>query len=322
MKILVVGVGFMGSMHARAVQESRMANLCGVVDRSEAVGRVVGAELGTAAFTDLTLAIEQTNPDAAIIATPDRAHREPAEIAIRAGLSVLVEKPLATTLDDAEAIVGFAQERGVRLMTGHLARFYPRYTRAADAVRSGDLGKPIMVTTSTWGLKSLGSRVSNTTNPLWHFAIHDIDIIQWITGGVIDQVDGAQFVESSSGASAFAATGRLTTGGGFHLAAGWTLPDSAAPRWDLKVHCEHGVVQAMWSTDGLTSYTSNGAREMECLGWPTINGRIEGALRCESDHFLGSLVDDTPFVITPEEAVNAVRSAVALEKASTVRRIR
>lgn len=322
MRVLVVGVGFMGRLHARTVQGSRLATLCGVVDRNEVVANAVGADMGVPAFTDLTRAIQETAPYAAIVATPDPAHREPAETVMRAGVHALIEKPLATTLEDAEAIVKLAEERGLRMMTGHLTRFYPRYTQAAAAVHSGDLGKPVIVTTSTWGPKSLGARVSNTTSPLWHFAIHDIDTIQWITGGVIDEIDGAQIVESSSGVSAFAATGNLTTGTSFHLATGWTLPDTAAPRWDLKVHCERGVVQATWSTDGVTTYTPDTAQEMDCLAWPTLYGQIEGALRQEIDHFLSAIIDCTPFVITPEGAIKAVRSAVMLEKASTVRRIR
>lgn len=319
MKVIVVGVGFMGTLHARTVRGSRLATLCGVVDRDERVAKAVGADMGVPSFTDLAHAIRETAPDAAIIATPDPEHREPAETLMRSGVHVLIEKPLATTLEDAQAIVGLAEVLGLRIMTGHLTRFYPRYTQAVDAVRSGDLGKPVLITTSTWGPKSLGARVSNVTSPLWHLAIHDIDTIQWISGGVIDEIDGAQTIDSSAGVSVFAATGSLTTGTSFHLAAGWTLPDTASPRWDLKVHCERGVVQAAWSNDGVTAYTAESARDMDCIAWPTLYGQVEGALRREVDHFLGALTDCTPFVITPEAAVDAVHSAVTLEKASTVR---
>lgn len=321
MKVLVVGVGFMGALHARTVQGLHLANLCGVVDRNQAVADTIGAELDVPAFVDQSQAIQETHPDVVVIATPDPAHRDPAEIAIKAGLSVLIEKPLATVPGDAEAIVALAQEHNVRLMAGHLGRFLPRYIRVADSVRSGDLGKPVMITTSTWGRKSLGARVSDTTNPLWHFAIHDIDVIQWITGGVIDNVDGAQFVETASGVSTFAATGSVTTGSGFHMATGWTLPDSAASRFDLRVHCERGVAQATWSGDGVALYTLNGVQEPDCMAWPTLHDQVRGALLHEVEHFLTAIIHDTPFVITPEEAVNAVHSAAKLEQASVIRSI-
>lgn len=322
MKVLVIGVGFMGAMHARTVAGSRLAQVCGVVDNNQATADAVGAELGVPAFTDLARALDETAPDAAVIATPDPFHRGPAEAVIEAGVAVLVEKPLATTVDDAQAMVDLAQTRGTRLMTGHITRFHPRYLQVFATLRSGEVGEPVIITTSTWGPRSLGVRVAATTTPLWHFGIHDIDLVQWLTGGLVDEIDGAQLTESESGLSTFAATGTLSSGPAFNLITGWTLPDSAAPRWDLKVHCERGILQAAWSGDGVTHYGPDRASEVDCLAWPTAYGRVEGALRMEVDHFLGAVADGTPFAVTPDDAVNAVRSAAALEKAATTRRIR
>ncbi len=321
LKVIVVGAGFMGSLHARTVRDSRLAELTAVVDRDEAVASAVGAVLGVPAYTGTERALAATGADVVVVATPDSLHRPVAEAAIEAGAAVLVEKPLATTVADAEAVVALAAEHGVRLMTGHITRFYPRYVQVAETVHSGRLGRPVLVTTSTWGQRSLGERVAATTNPLWHFAIHDIELIQWLTGGVVAEVDGAQLMESASGVASFAATGTVTTGAAFHLATGWTLPDSAGPRWDLKVHCEHGVVQAAWSSDGVTSFGADAADELDCLSWPTLHGRVEGALRLEVEHFLAAVADGTPFLVPPEAAVDAVRSAALLEKASTVRRL-
>lgn len=317
LRVLVVGVGFMGRLHATVVRDSRLAVLCGVVDRDERVAREVGRQFGALAFTDVAHAMEETQPDAAIVATPDPTHRAPAEKLLDAGVPVLVEKPLATNLEDALAITDLAETRNVPLMVGHTTRFLPRYIKAVEAVRSGQLGKPVMVITSTWGPKSLGARVAQTTNPLWHFAIHDIDLIQWVSGGVIDEVYGAQMVDSPSGVSLFAATGILTGETSFHLSTGWTLPDSASPRWDLKIHCEEGLIQAMWSTDGVTIYKTGGIHEVDCYLWPTLYGRIEGSLKYQDDHFLQSVLDDTPFVIRPQQALAAVRSAATLELATT-----
>ncbi|MEU3274250.1 Gfo/Idh/MocA family oxidoreductase [Saccharomonospora sp. NPDC006951] len=322
MKILVVGVGFMGDLHARTVHDSRFARLCGVVDVDPARSGAEGRALGVPAFTDLSDAIRETQPDAVIVATPDPAHRDPVTTVVEARLPVLVEKPLATSVADAEAMAELAEKHNVRLMTGHLTRFFPRYVAVADAVASGRIGKPVMVTTSTWGPRALGERVSATTTPLWHFAIHDIDTLHWITGGTIAEVDGAQLIESSSGAAAFSGTGVLSTGTAFHLAAGWTLPATAGPRWDMKAHGESGVVQATWSSDGVTVYTEESAEDPDCLGWPVMRGRIEGALRAEVEHFVTAVSGELPFAITPQDAVAAVRAAAMLEKASSIRRVR
>lgn len=321
-RVLVVGAGFMGSLHARTVHGSRQARLCGVVDRDASVARALGAELGVAAFTDLGRAIEETAPHAAIVATPDPAYRASAETAIEAGLALLVEKPLATTVSDAEAITRLAKEHGTRLMPGHLLRFDLRYAQLADAVRAGDLGRPVVVDAARWGLKTFGARVSDVTSPLWHFLIHDIDAVQWIGGSVIQHVDGAVRVDSAAGLSAFTATGALASGAVFQLAAGWTLPAGCpSPRMTFELHGERAHANLVAHDEGLTVADEERVSRGEGAGWPTFHGRIDGMLRREIEHFVSALADDTPFAVTPEEAVDAVRGAVALELAAVTRRI-
>lgn len=322
LRVLVVGCGLMGSLHARAVRGCARAEVCGVVDRDPAVAAVLGTELGVPAHTDLHRAIAETRPDAVVVATPDPAHRAVAEVAAAAGLALLVEKPLATTESDAEAIVATASHHGVPLMTGHLLRFDLRYAQVAEAVRAGTTGRLVLLDAARFGRISVGTRVSATTTPLWHFLIHDIDVVQWIGGGVVDEIDGAGAVESPAGLSAFTATGRLSTGARFHLAAGWTLPEgSLVPRMTLSVHGERAHVDLVAGEEGLVIADDGRAHRGQSSAWPTVHGRIEGALRREIDHFVAAVLDGTPFVITPEEALAAVRSAAALERAAGTRRL-
>lgn len=304
----------MGRAQAKTVQSSRLATLCGVVDRNDAVARAVAAELAVPPFTDLSNAIEATSPDAAIVATPDPSHRLPATTAIEAGLAVLVEKPLATTIDDAEAIVALARRRGTRLMPGHILRFDSGYARAAALLRSGELGRPILAMARHWSAKSLGARVASTTSPLWHFGIHHIDAIQWAGGGLIDRIDGARRADSPTGANTFTALGTLTTGCAFQLATGWTLPEVGGRTSDLEVHCEHGVLRVARYGDsvGLAIWSESGAKRASSAVPPAA---FDELLRQEVEHFVTAVREDVPFVITPEEAVDAVRSAVRLEQA-------
>ncbi|WP_435156254.1 Gfo/Idh/MocA family protein [Amycolatopsis sacchari] len=321
LRLIVVGCGFMGRLHARAIEESDNAVLCGLVDQNRQVAESVKSEFSAPSFSNLHEAISATAPDGAVIATPDPFHREPAETAIKAGLAVLVEKPLATSVADAEHIVKLAADRKVPLMTGHIRRFHMRYWKLAEVVSSGRLGRPLMVTTGTWGLKSLGKRVADSTNPLWHFAIHDIDTIQWLTGSTIATVDGASFTESSTGTSIFAALGTLTGNIGFQMAAGWTLPDSGMPKFDVKVHCEYGVAETVVPSDGVAIFGPDRIDYPDCQGWPSIYGTIGGALQREVEHFIDAVRNNKPFVISPEEAVAAVRAAAMIQQLSVQRKV-
>ncbi|MFC0530312.1 Gfo/Idh/MocA family protein [Phytohabitans kaempferiae] len=322
-RVLIVGAGFMGTLHARTVQASPLATLCGVVDRDAAAGAAAAARFEVPAYTDLWRAVEQTRPYAAVVATPDPVHREAVEVLALAGVHLLVEKPLATSVEDAQAIVALAERHGVRLMPGHILRFEPRCVQASTAVHSGQTGRPVLVGAARWGRTSLGARVGATTSPLWHFLIHDIDLVQWVSGGVIAHVEGAVRVDSPAGLSTLTATGLLSTGAAFHLATGWTLPDGTpeAYRASLEVHGERGHLHLAAEQHGLTVSGQDGAAGFADAGWPTVHGEVDGPLRRQFEHFVSAIIDGGAFAVTAEDGLRAVRGAAAIEAACVIRRL-
>lgn len=320
LRVLVVGAGVMGTVHARTVASATGATLCGIVDGDAAVARARSDELGVAGFTDLGEAIARARPDAAIVATPDRAHRPPTEALIAAGVPVLVEKPLATTVADAEAIATAAARSGVPVMPGHTLRFDPRYVEAAEAVRSGAVGRPLLVTANAWGPRSLGARVAEVTTPLWHFAIHDVDVIQWLAAAAVAHVDAAHAIACDGRPDAFSAIGRLDGGCAFQVAAGWTVPAGADPHAEVTVHGASGIIRIVRGRPDLTIVGAHGPVAPANPAWPAVYGRVAGLIRTEVEHFLACLREGAPFAVSVAEAVAAVRAAAALEAATTQQR--
>ena len=315
-RVLVVGGGVMGRAHARTLNASRLAALCGVVDLDETVAKAVALDLGTNGYTDLRQAIAESRPTAVVIATPDPTHRAAAEIALESRLHLLIEKPLATSVADAEAIVAGAAEQRVRLMTGHLVRFDQRFEQIAAAVRTGATGTPTFLTSSRWVTTPFGLRVAATTTPLWHLLIHDIDLIQWITGAEIDTVDAALQVDSSEGPSAFSATGTLANGAVFQLAGGWTLPSTRGPDARFEIHAtQQHVVIRTWE-EGMLIAEETGAGMVDEAKDSVDVGVFSTWLKREIDHFLSGIIDGTPYVISGRDAVAAVRAAQLLEGAT------
>lgn len=315
-RVVVVGAGVMGRTHARAVKASCLATLCGVVDRDETVAKAVAQGLGTTGYTDLRQAIDEAGPAAVVIATPDPTHRAVAEIALESRLHLLIEKPLATSVADAEAIVAGATEQQVRLLPGHLVRFDQRFEQIAAAVHTGATGTPTFLSSSRWVTTPFGLRVAATTTPLWHLLIHDIDLIQWVAGTEIDTVDAALLVDSSEGPSAFSATGTLANGAVFQLAGGWTLPSTRGPdaRFELHATQQHAVVQT-WE-DGMLIDKETGAAEVAKAEDSIDYGGFAAWLKLEIDHFLSGIIDGTPYIIPASDAVAAVRAAQLLESAT------
>jgi predicted dehydrogenase len=118
----VIGVGYLGRHHARILKSLPGADLVGIHDANGDRLKEIAAEVGTTAFSDLAKLVEQC--DAFVVATPTTTHRAVAEPLLRAGKSVLVEKPLADTRENGEALVA-AQTGNAILATGHVERFSP-----------------------------------------------------------------------------------------------------------------------------------------------------------------------------------------------------
>ena len=171
LRIAVVGAGIMGANHARVAHQLPGVELVAVVDsdleRARAAGRNAGA-VAVASLDELTIDI-----DAAVIAVPTRFHFEAARQLIDRGVHVLVEKPIAATVDEAEQIVAAAERAGVVLSVGHIERF-----NAAVAELPQMLEDPLHIEASRIGTYS--SRIADGV--ILDLMIHDIDIVTSLVG--------------------------------------------------------------------------------------------------------------------------------------------
>ncbi|CDK39712.1 Probable oxidoreductase [Halorubrum sp. DM2] len=185
MNLGVVGTGYWGSNHARVGAELRDA---GVVDD------VVLCDLDEERVADLagTYDLEYVTDhadlsgrvDAAVVATPSPTHRGIAVDLLRAGVDLLVEKPLALTGADARAIVAAADEEGRTLATGHIFRYHPGLNELRDRLRRGELGRAEYLSTSRYSFR----QPRETAGTLFSLAVHDVDIYTYLLGEWPDSV--------------------------------------------------------------------------------------------------------------------------------------
>ncbi|MBK1833763.1 Gfo/Idh/MocA family protein [Roseibacillus ishigakijimensis] len=144
-RVLCVGAGNMGKSHARAYAAIEGFEICGVVTRSEGSRQGLLEELGggIAGFNDFYEALRETRPDAVSISTYPGTHAEYAIAAMEAGADVFVEKPLAETVEEAEAIVAKAQELGRKVVIGYILRVHPSWVKFIEVAQT--LGKPLVM---------------------------------------------------------------------------------------------------------------------------------------------------------------------------------
>src|SRR4051794_27169281 len=139
-RVGIVGAGIRGTMFAQALAAHPAADAVAICDRDEATRERARATLGLEVHADHTAMLDATpDLDAVIVATPDFAHRDAAVDAAARGLHLLVEKPLASTVEDAVAIDDAVEAAGVRCMVGFENRWNPRFVAARRIVADGEL---------------------------------------------------------------------------------------------------------------------------------------------------------------------------------------
>jgi predicted dehydrogenase len=174
-RVAVVGYGYWGSKHVRVL--STMPDVAvTVVDRDAA--RLDEAAAYYPSVEKVATSVDDVldRVDAVVVATPPGSHHDVAVQALRAGRHVLVEKPMATSVVDAEAMVAAAHANEVQLTVGHTFEYNPAVRQLRDIIRSGQLGRVLYVDSARLSLGLYQSDV----NVIWDLAPHDISITSFL----------------------------------------------------------------------------------------------------------------------------------------------
>jgi len=181
LRLGVIGVGTMGSNHARVLAGLSGITLVGVADPDRGQRDLVTRALGCAAVADFE-ALLRLGVDAVTIAAPTHLHHAIALACIERGIHVLVEKPIASTVEEGRDIIAAARRHGVTLMVGHVERFNP----AVIAIKEAIAGEDILSIAIT-RVGPFPPRMSNV-GVVIDLAVHDIDLIRWFTDSAIVEI--------------------------------------------------------------------------------------------------------------------------------------
>jgi UDP-N-acetylglucosamine 3-dehydrogenase len=180
-RVGIIGVGVMGFNHARVLAELPYVEVVGLADPDRSQAMRVADALGCAAVADHKTLIG-LGLDAVVIAAPTHLHHAIALDCIAAGLHVLVEKPIAPSVEEGGQIVAAARRAGVTLMVGHVERFNP----AVQSIKQAIEGEQILSIAIT-RVGPFPPRMSNV-GVVIDLAVHDIDLIRWFTESDIVEV--------------------------------------------------------------------------------------------------------------------------------------
>jgi len=230
LRVAVVGLGWMGTEHARILADRPDLDLVAVVDRRSEHAVTVAGQLGTTAVGDFADVVGSI--DAVSICTPDHAHEELVLAAISHGLRVIVEKPMATSVDAAARMLA-ASPDDATLTVGHLLEHDPRIERARQMIDRGDLGDLWHARVRRHASRAVADHVASGSSVGWFGTIHDADLLLSLTGSRPTSVHatGRRGLVSSQW-DVIDATVMMESGVYGTLHESWTLPAGRANRSD------------------------------------------------------------------------------------------
>ncbi len=317
LRAAVIGVGAMGRNHARVFNEMESARLVGVADADPATAERAGRVFHTPHFTDVARLLDETQPQVVALAVPTLLHLPVAREVLRRGIHLLVEKPLAFTVEEGAEIIRLAADAGVVLTVGHVERYNPAIVALKQRLAAGELGRVYQINARRLG--PFPARVRDV-GVVIDLATHDVDIMRHLTGAEATRVtaETARRIHTDhedllSGLVRFSDD---TIG---VLDINWLTPTKIR---ELLVTGERGLFHVNYLTQDLTFYENSVAPAT----WETIRNitgvsegnmirpRIEKTepLQVELERFVAAATGQPADLVSGEDGLQALAVARAL----------
>ena len=317
LKVGIAGLGEFGELHAMVFSQLPYVELSMVCSRTESRASEIAMKYKVKSFcTDYE---ELANSDLDVISVVNfgKDHKSAAIPALRSGKHVLVEKPIADSLDDAEAMVLEAKRSKGKFMVAHICRFMSQYQRAKELIDSGKLGNISMIQTvrnNHFSTLAPGRK----KNPMRETAIHDIDLALWLSGSRFESASGfKKYNNSDKEADSCLALVKLQNGVMCSFASSWLRRDAQPAGVDARMDIvgTKGELHIKMPPDNLVFIDDN---EHSFFNPETTLNPVtirQTALACEIEYFLKCvMLDETPSVITPEEALESLKTTIRIDE--------
>ena len=299
----VIGVGAMGENHVRVYHKMEEANLIAISDVNERALKRIEKKYETTGYTDYNELLENPEIEAVSICVPTTFHHSVVMEAIKNKKHVLVEKPIAFTLEEAEEMIAAAKEAGVILATGHVERFNPAVQKAKELVDDGVIGDIVSAFAKRVGplpprIKDVGVAID--------LAIHDLDVMNYLFDENIVQVYGVMNsilddCEFEDHAEIMVSFDNESTG---IIEVNWLTPYK---RRELELTGTDGIISVDYIEQSIDVF-GKFAQDIEI--------KHEEPLKEELKSFLNAVENDQEPEITGEDGLKALKMVIAANKSS------
>lgn len=327
----LIGCGTWGKVHARTYAANDSVDFIAVCDadarRAEEFARSFGAR---AHYSDWRKVLENPDIQAVAIATPDFAHGEIVLAALQAGKDILVEKPLATTVEECETVVAAWKKAGVKLMVDFHNRWNLPFVNLRSKLDTGELGKLVMMNirlNDTLFVPTEMLSWSRRSSPAHFLGAHLVDLVRWLSGAEVKRVYSVSRSEvlKSAGIETpdfFQSILELSSGATAVIENCWILNTSAPSVFDFQ--CEfvasRGTAYVNASHHRMMEvYTNQGAALPDVAGAPELYGKPVGFCVAAIEHFIQCVATDAQPSVTAEDGLAAARIIKAIEDSANTR---
>ncbi|MEN8238328.1 MAG: Gfo/Idh/MocA family oxidoreductase [Actinomycetota bacterium] len=313
LRIGIVGAGNMAGVHAggwEVAHDRVVAVFDSDRDRASKLAADHGASVAED-FEDLAAMVDVVD-----ICTPTHTHVGYVTAAAQAGVDIVCEKPLARTGPEAFDAIEVCEMAGVRLLVGHVLRFFPEYVAARDIAVAGDVGDVGVMRLDRSTYLPAGAAAWFTDRPksggvVYDLMIHDVDYARWVAGDV-ERV----YARSASGGDHVLATLRHTSGAITHIQGSWAYPRGSF-RATLEIAGSDGLIQRHAASSFIASVEAQG--EVADVPEPPSSS-AESPYVTEIRHFSAVLRGEAEPTVTALDGAKAVAVCDAIEESIATNR--
>jgi 1,5-anhydro-D-fructose reductase (1,5-anhydro-D-mannitol-forming) len=327
-RVGIVGLGFMGKMHFGCYKQNKNVQIVAICDVDKkkfnvsdgAVGNIKGADkpldfTGIVLYTDFDEMLDNANLDAVSITVPTYLHCAYTLNALKRGIHVLCEKPMALNSRDAKKMVVAAKQSGKLLQVGHCIRFWPEYVKLKEIIDSGKYGKVLAANfqrlslTPTWNWDNWMLNSSRSGGASLDLHIHDVDYIQYVFK--MPKAIFSRGVKGPSGGFDHMVTNFVYDNKVITAEGGWVMMPKFGFEMSFKVALEKAtIIYSCLQDPGFKICPTKGE---------VIVPKIEkkGGHALEIEHFIKAISGKSvPKILTPTQSYDSICLVEAAEKSA------
>lgn len=331
-RIGLAGVGRFGQLHAAVLADCPGVELVALADPDADQLRSVAEHNGVERlYANAEALIADDSLDAVILATPDEQHAAQARAALNRGRPLFVEKPLAASWHEAQALQRLAQDCGALLQVGMILRYEASHRCLQRQIRAGDFGELVSIRAQRNCSRHSFEAIADRVHTVYRTLIHDIDLLLWLSGSRVSSVMALDYRQGDHLApqGCFALL-KLANGCVAQLESSWYVPDQAPVNvvnegWngcidaELAVVGEHRTARLQSLQTPLQIWSDQSQQRPDLALWPTCDGRVFGALRAQLADFCDCVRGGRPSQVADvSAAVEALRVAEAIVEATRI----